>query len=127
MDILKLGLLKVGYDTVQQEWVSVDKNKEIFKSFYGSSPSVVTAIWDDLLKTSIPRAKIKGSATNLHHFFLALYLLKCYPTENAMAGIFNIGGRLIGEKAWTFVEKLQALKEKKVSLVFALYLSICYF
>jgi hypothetical protein len=61
-----------------------------FKEFYGSDPVVYAQMWEDLQMTEIPEAHLDINPANNEYFLMALYLLKCYPTEGWLAGLFKV-------------------------------------
>lgn len=109
-----MGLKRAGFDAVQQQRVKRETNVRRFKSHFGSSPLVYAAIWEDLATTDIPEARISARA-DLDKFFLGLYFLKEYPTEEKLAGSFDTCEKTARKWAWYFATKIQALKMKKVN------------
>ena len=114
-EMMMMSLEMAGFDHRRQERVQRATNVRRFKSFYGSSPLVCAAIWEDLVTATIPEAQILPS-TSVSKFFLALYFLKEYPTEEKLAGAFKTCEKTARKWAWYFAQKVQALKEKKVSV-----------
>jgi hypothetical protein len=113
--VLKIGLDWAGFDACRRGRVSRDTNIKRFKSHFGSSPLVCTVIWDDLLTTEIPDARI-GRTTCIDRFFLTLYFLKAYPTEEKLAGISKLGEKTARRWIWFIASKIQALKAVQVRL-----------
>jgi hypothetical protein len=56
--MLEMGLELAGFDANKQGRVKRETNERRFKSHYGSSPLVCAAIWEDLMTTTIPEARI---------------------------------------------------------------------
>jgi hypothetical protein len=121
-EILSMGLKRAGFDDVRQQRVKRETNVRRFKSHFGSSPLVYAAIWEDLVTTDIPEARIEAT-TDPDKFFLGLYFLKEYPTEEKLAGSFKTCEKTARKWAWYFAIKIQALKKKKVNYVSARYVS----
>ena len=84
-EMLEMGLLQAGFDANRQGRVKMETNVRRFTSHYGSSPLVCAAIWEDLLTTTIPDARI-SQRMDPANFFLGMYYLKEYPTEEKIAG-----------------------------------------
>jgi hypothetical protein len=118
-EMLEMGLLQAGFDANRQGRVKMETNVRRFTSHYGSSPLVCAAIWEDLLTTTIPDARI-SQRMDPANFFLGMYYLKEYPTEEKLAGSFKTCEKTTRKWAWYFASKLQALKEMKVSPSFIL-------
>jgi hypothetical protein len=73
-----MGLVEIaGY----RSWQSYKqkKNVECFKAWFGAKPISCKKIWSDLQTTTTNEACIKKNANPIH-LFLALHLLKAYPT-----------------------------------------------
>lgn len=114
-EILRMGLEQIGFSDDKQERVGRPTNVRRFKAHYGSSPLVVATIWEDLLTTDIPAARIP-SKTSPDKLFLGMYFLKVYPTEEQLAGRFSKCERGARKWAWLFASKIQALKAQKVRI-----------
>jgi hypothetical protein len=113
--MLEMGLELAGFDLSERQCrVKRDTNVRRFKSHYGSSPLVCAAIWENLMITTIPEARI-SPRMNPEKFFLGMYFLKEYPTEEKIAGVFKTCEKTARKWAWYFASKLQALKALKVS------------
>jgi hypothetical protein len=106
-EVLRIGLLCAGFDSSRQLRVQRTTNVQRFQSFYGSSPLVCSAIWEDLF-IGLPKS------ASFDKFFMALYFLKEYPTEEKLAGMWHTCEKSARQWVWFFVEKIQALKTKKV-------------
>ena len=87
--VLKIGLDWAGFNACRRGRICRDNNIKRFKSHFGSSPLVCTVIWDDLLTTEIPDARIDRT-TCIDKTFLTLYSLKTYLTEEKLAGISKL-------------------------------------
>ena len=113
-EMLQMGLEQIGLSDDQQERVERATNVRRFKAHYGSSPLVVATIWEDLMTTDIPAARIPLK-TSPDKLFLAMYFLKVYPTEEQLAGRFTKCEKGARKWTWSVVRKIQALKAQKVS------------
>jgi hypothetical protein len=57
-EILRKGLLLVGFDFRRQDEVSKASNLGRFRAHYGSNPVVYAQMWEDFQTTVIPEACI---------------------------------------------------------------------
>jgi hypothetical protein len=80
-EILRKGLLLVGFDFRRQDKVSKASNLGRFRAHYGSNPVVYAQIWEDLQITVIPEARIDDKMADADNYLLSIHFLKCYPTE----------------------------------------------
>ena len=69
-DIQRVGLLLACFHVSRQQRVEQATNIRRFQSFYGSSPLVCSKIWEDLLTTDIPKARIAPTSGALDRFFM---------------------------------------------------------
>ena len=113
-DILRIGLILAGFQMSRQQQVQRGTNIRRFQSFYGSSPLVCAKIWEDLLTTDVPEARIIPVPGALDKFFLSLYFLTVYLTEEKLAGWSKLCETSARKWIWFFSAKVQALKAKKV-------------
>jgi hypothetical protein len=79
--ILRKGLVLVNYDCRRQDKVSKATNLGRFRAHYGSNPVVYAQIWEDLLITATPAARIDNKMADGHTYLMCIHFLKCYPTE----------------------------------------------
>ena len=115
-EVLQIGLDWAGFDVSRQCTVHRDTNVRRFHSNFGSSPLVCSAVWKDLVTTDIPEARINpGTSATFDKFLLALFFLKCYPTEEILAAHSKMCEKVSRKWVWIFACKIQALKTKKVS------------
>ena len=110
------GLRSVGFSTQQVQNVSLSTNLRRFKSHYGSHPIVYTRIWEDLQITPCVDALIDSKIINLAYFLMTFNFLKCYPTESQLAASFHVCERSVRKWCRFYAQKIQALKEQKVSV-----------
>lgn len=85
-DMLRIGLDLAGFHSSRQQQVQRGTNIRRFQSHYGSSPLVCTAIWEDLLTTDIREACVAPMPGVIDKFFLSLYFVKVYASEEKLAG-----------------------------------------
>ena len=116
-EVLRIGLVKVGFSIERQAAVCRKENLKRFKSHYGSLPVVYSTIWEDLHTTDIAAAKIgpHGRGWTLDNFFMALHFLKVYPRALQQIGTFGGCVDTAAKWAWNFAGKIAALKGMKVS------------
>jgi hypothetical protein len=115
-EFLRHGLMLVGFDVRRQQRVARATNVGRFKTYYGSDPVVYAAIWEDLNTTENLAARISDKA-KVDSFLQGIYFLKCYPKEAERAGTFQVCEKTARKWGWYFAQKIQALKEEKVSLL----------
>ena len=112
-EILRKGLLLVGFNVRRQQNVQRKTNVERFKDHFGSDPVVYAQIWEDLQMTENPEARISEKAT-ADAFLQAIHFLR--RTEGERSGTFKMCKTTAREWGWYFAGKVQALKQEKVSL-----------
>jgi hypothetical protein len=117
--MLLQGLRFVGFDTQRVQNVSLTLNLRRFKSHYGSHPIVYVQIWNDLQSTPCLDAFVDSKTINLVFFLMTLHFFKCYPTEEQLAESFQVGERSVRKWCRFYAQKIQALKEQKVSEAFS--------
>jgi hypothetical protein len=114
-EILKRGLLLVGYTRKRIKRAKRKVNLSRFKGHFGSSPRVIAQIWEDLQRTDIQKSFVPVEMQNFDHFLMAMHHLKRYPTELEREAIFDISYWQGHDAVWYFVEKIQALKVVKIT------------
>ena len=114
-EILCDGLLLCGFDVRRQKDIWNANNLRRFKSHYGSDPVVCMAIWEALLTTKIPEARISDKAADIDLFLMSSHFLYRYSTEEQRAGLFKICETTARNWGWYYVNKIAALKGEKVS------------
>ncbi|KAI2492569.1 hypothetical protein MHU86_21990 [Fragilaria crotonensis] len=112
-DFLRIGLDWAGFNAFRRENVNEATNIQRFKSHFGSSPIVYANVWEDLLTTEVDEARI-NPRSKVENFFLSLYFLNVYPTEEKLAGLSKTCETSARKWAWFFARKVQALKVKKI-------------
>jgi len=115
-DVLENGL---EYVNRQFQIKSEANNMAEFRKFYGSSPLDLAEIWFDLMHTTIEGAcvddKDKGDQ-GFKMFMVSHHFLWTYPKNaSLLANTFDIPERYSrGEPIWRWVERIAALKTKKI-------------
>jgi hypothetical protein len=112
-EILRKGLLLVGFDGSRQKNVKRERNIERFKTHFGSDPIVYAQIWEDLQMTDNPEACISEKAT-ADLFLQGIHFLKCYSKEEERSGTFKMCIQTARKWGWYFARKIQALKDEKI-------------
>jgi hypothetical protein len=95
----------VGLDLSCQRSACHETNLDHFCSHYGSNLIVYVQIWENLQTTPVDEAQISGTNANtsLDYFLMAIYFLKCYPTEQQQVNHFQTSDQTVCE--WTFFLK----------------------
>ena len=116
-ELLRRGLVLVGFSGARIGNVSRSTNLSRFRSHFGSNPIVYSEIWEDLQTSPFPEARIITDAVfvYLDSFLLAVFFMKCYPTEAQLAATFKVCEKTARKCCWFFAKKVQALKAAKVS------------
>ena len=118
-DILRYGLLFVGYPCARVQKMSEDNQVDCFRAHYGSPPAVLANMWSDLCQTEIPEARLdekEKTEKGLKRFMIAHYYLWTYP-KNVFLLSSRFGERkrsFEGEDLWMWPRKIAALKELKI-------------
>ena len=86
-----------------------------FKDHFGSDPVVHAQIWEDLQTSENEDLRVSGKAS-ADSFLQGMHFLKCHPKEEERSGLFKVCKTAARNWGWHFAEKVQALKEEKVSL-----------
>jgi hypothetical protein len=113
-EIMKQGLLLVNYTRKRIRRAKMKRNIERFKGHFGSKPSVIAKIWEDLQTTQVAEARVLAEDLHMNLFLMAMHHLKRYPTELEREPIFDIDCTKGRDWAWFFVEKIQQLKKEKI-------------
>ena len=124
-DFLRVGLALAGFDVYRQQRAGPETNLLRFHSHYGSSPLVCAIIWADMLASDdIQEALIVPVPGTLDKFFLCLYFLKTYATEEKLSAFSKLCEKTTRKWVWYFASKFQALKSKKVRSRKSMFLSL---
>jgi hypothetical protein len=114
-DIMKIGLLHVGFNRSRLRRAKKKTNIDRFRGHFGSNPNVIAEILEDLQTTEVEEAHAPSEELNIHHFLMAMHHLKRYPTECEREAIFNISHMWGRNSCWFYIEKVQALKAQKIT------------
>ena len=95
-EILTRGLQVVGFKEERIKSVGLKKNLSRFRSAFVGHPRVYADLFGRLQSTDIDTARIDcaklgGVEKTLNYFFMAIYLLANYPTEEKAESIFSFG------------------------------------
>ncbi len=114
-EFLRMGLQLVGFDhAYRQQRVCRATNLMRFRAHFGSNPVVYAQIWEDL--QMVEDLEDDEGQMDPHFFLMALHFLTCYPTEQEQSSLFKICVKTARHWSWIYARKIQALKDKKVSL-----------
>jgi hypothetical protein len=114
-EVLAYGLLAMGFSEKRILRVKKEKNFSRFRSHYVGHPKVYADLLYRLQVTDIPEAhldfSILGKDKTIKYFFMGIYLLASYPTEERAESAFSFGpsDRTYRTHAWAIVEKIAAL------------------
>jgi hypothetical protein len=108
------GLRLVGFTNRKIRKANPSKNYRRFKSQFGVSAATASRVYADLQTTSIVEARIQGSDLQLRFFFMGVYYLRKYPTEDDLEAKFNYSNFWAREKVWGTVKRIRALTEEKI-------------
>ena len=106
-EVLRYGLIYSGFDNTRQKGVKRRTNVKRFISCYGVAPKAVAALIKDLPLKEIEPKKL----------FLTLNYMKTYETETVLSGWWNESKTTVRNSIKTYLQAIQSLKEKKVSLL----------
>ena len=107
---LLLGLELAGHEAFRVHRTCQKTNQERFTSHYFANVKTVVALFDEIQSTT------KNAKPS--HLLLALYYLKEYPTKAGAAAFNKSTEKTALENAWSYIRKIQALKEKKIVWIF---------
>ena len=116
-EVLRRGLQFVGYDDRRQQRCQRSTNLKRFRANFGAAPIVYAQIWEDLLTTKMKGANIIDSKPKYDDFLLAIYWLRCYPTEQQLEAQFGVSDKTARKYVWYYTNKIAALKKLKVCFV----------
>lgn len=112
-NFLELGLETVGFNLVRQQKNGYACNLRRFRSSYGASPVVYSAIFTDLQTTEIAAARINKPKPQ--YFLMSMYWMFTYATEIQLAAKFFVNEKTAREHIWKYAKAVAALKAQKVS------------
>lgn len=114
---LVLGFEVRNYDGWERH--GPDSQIELFRSLYGTSPSILAIIWQELLITDIPNARLRNHSRPVH-LLLFFRWMRGYETEKELKMQFGMGVEIIRNWCREMAFKVSLLRAKVVSqLLFA--------
>ena len=117
-EILTRGLLAIGYDQSQLDRVGLMKNLSRFQSSYVCHPRVYADLFERLQQiVEAPLdCSIFGVDKTVNYFFMAIYLLTQYPTEEKAETAFSFEAcnKMFRDHAWGIVKKISALRSEVI-------------
>jgi hypothetical protein len=114
-EVLRKGLLLVGYS--ERALLSIDRKawKRRFKAHFGSTPKVCAELWEALQVTQIDNARVTNpSEKDFNNYLITLYFLKSYPTEEELSSRFGIHETTARKWIRYFVDKISSLLPERV-------------
>lgn len=90
---------------------------ELFRSIYGTSPSILAMIWQELRHTNVEAARLPTHAKPIH-LLLVYRWMRGYETENELKTQFNMGVETIRNWCRTMAMKVANLRKTVVSDLF---------
>ncbi len=112
--ILDLGLELLGMHHADRIKKKTSQQVLIFTKNYGPHPFHVARVWRDLLTTDLPDGHVPPEKARFGHFLICLNWLRKYKEERDNALQFKVDEKTIREWNWYFVDKINALKAKKI-------------
>ena len=109
-EIEYLGLGYAGFPANRQR--NKKTNMRRYRSAYGVGPEACRRVIMDLQSTDIADASVPD--VEMRGFFIALFWMKVYSTENNTAGRFGVDEKTARKKAWAYAKAIFALREIKV-------------
>ena len=113
-EMLIEGLYALDWTQKQIDRMQDAGNKEKFRGHYGADPHVIAQIWEDLITTDLPQARVDPKKRPLAQFFVALHFLKRYQTEIEKNTTWKKSKNTLRDWTWFFVGKIRALKALKI-------------
>lgn len=114
-EVLNKGLQAVGFHEERIKRVGLKKNLSRFRSNFVAHPRVYADLLYRLQATDITEARLDfsrlGKEKTLNYFFMAIYLLANYPTEEEAESTFTFAvcDRTFRKHSWDIIEKIAAL------------------
>lgn len=113
-DVLRRGLILVGFDERRQQRVKKKKNLSRFRQHYASDPVVYAVLLHRLQTTMNKEAKVEfdkvGIDKTINYFFMAIHLIARYPRAEEAEGIFKISEKSWRVWVWKIAKKIAKLK-----------------
>ena len=110
------GLKAVGVTSEEQLRRFRSSNCTNFKSHYGIHPNHASTLWNDLMTTTIPAARVDEDDANLLGLLWALNFLRINMSLRVRRSLFRWKGdiNLMGTTIWFWVDKIAALVSHKI-------------
>ena len=98
-EILNKGLLAVGFDQKQLDRAGWKKNLSRFRANFVGHPRVYADLFHRLQTTENEEARVDcsvlGVEKTLNYFFMGIYLLAQYPTEERAKSVFSFNPNVL--------------------------------
>ncbi len=114
-ELLKLGLRMVRYRSKRIRRAKKETNLNRFRKHFGSSALVCALIWEDLQTTTVQDARVPPDSRRIEYFLMAMHHLKLYPKEYEREATWDVSEMWGRDWVWYYLEKIQALKEEKIT------------
>lgn len=108
------GLQVLGWSEDQRNRIQKSTADQRFRADFGANPHVIAELWECLQTTSIEDALIDARRHPIDDLFIALYFLRCYPTDKQAENKWNKSENTLREITWYFVKKIGALKAERI-------------
>lgn len=113
-EMLREGLFALGWNQTQLDRSKDKGNKEKFRAHFGANPHVIAQLWEDLVTTNVPKARVDPKKNPIKQFFVALHFLKRYQTEIERNSTWKVSKNTLRQWTWFYVGKIRALKPEKI-------------
>ena len=110
--MLEIGLKRLGFSDKEIQRRSEVTNTDDFAGSFGPSPTVAADLWQRLITTTNPIAKIDPTKHFVNDFLVALHWLRKYPTGLDFKVNLKIGPKTGRKWAWFYTRKIAALKNE---------------
>ena len=110
----------MGYDQRNLDRVGLKKNISRFRSHYVCHPRVYADLFVRLQTTEIVDAQLDcsklGLEKTLNYFFMSIYILAQYPTEEHAESVFSfyVCDRTFRHHGWEFIKKFSCLHSEVI-------------
>ena len=108
------GLYALGWEDEQLNRNQLKTLEEKFRAHYGADPHVIAQLWEDLITTSVRKARIDPTKMPMKYFFVGLHFLKRYRTEIERNTTWKVSQNTLRNWSWYVVERIGALVEHKI-------------
>lgn len=107
------GLKLAGFSEEKQK-KQPKSNVRDFIDRYGSNPTVLCCIWEDLQLSQNELARVPEEKLNINHYLMAHHFLKQYPTESERKSMYQQRTHTLRDNVWYYVKKIAALMPEKI-------------